>query len=280
MSATRMFAPQGAQVLKSKNITIATHQPTRHDAQELLSATLSHFRVRNEANRTWLSGPILTDRKTFFIKSTELSSFPSRARVTLNLKRTNGLYDWPIAELHNNIAINKLTEHTPTLIGHAIRTNCTGLVKDVVLIFEHLNDHIDGLQWIKENPTQISELIKSTMEFIISLNNKGIIHLDLWARNVMLPENEPTTLKLIDLENCMIGHTRFPSETLGFQFGFLFQHTLKNHISEDKYNLIVEEALPTEDWFQRSRFEKYYHYFKHTHASRKERKNIINRGYI
>lgn len=280
MPRTRMFAPQGAQILKSKNITIASHHPTLYNTKELLGATLHHFRAREEANKTWLSAPIYTNKKTFFIKSTELSSFPSRARVTLNLKRTNGLYDWPIAELHNNITINNLTEQTPTLIGHAIRTSCTGLAKDIVLIFEYLNNHIDGLQWIKENPNQIREFIKLTMEFIISLNNTGIIHLDLWARNVMLPENEPTAIKLIDLENCMIGHTRFPSETLGFQFGFLFHHTLKNHINEDEYDLIVEEKLPSGDGFQRPRFEKYYQYFKHVHASRKERQTIIKRGYI
>jgi hypothetical protein len=280
MSRAGALTPQGTQTLKSKNITITSYRTDEYTAHVLLRATLNHLKARLKANKTWLSAPTCSNGKTFFIKSTELSSLPSRTRVTFNLKRRNGLHDWPIAELLNNIKINSLTEQAPKLIGHAIRTGRSGLAKDTILIFEYLHDHIDGLLWVKNNPSKTANFITSTLNLITSLNNQGIIHLDLWARNVMLPEKAAAPLKLIDLENCIIGQTDFPSETLGFQFGFLYHHTLKNHITEKDYDFIVKRKISTEGWLDHSKFEKTYQHFKHSHAGRKDRQLIIKFGKI
>lgn len=272
------LAPSGRQTFRSKNLTITEHQPSTHKANELLGIVLAHLETREKTNRSWLSAPFCANGKTFFVKSTELSSLPSRVRATFNLKRQNGLYDWPIAELHNNIKINKIIDQTPALIGHAIRTGRTGLSKDVILIFECLDKHIDGLLWIKKNPHRINELVNSILELIISLNNQGIVHLDLWARNVMLPEDSISPIKIIDLENCAIGHTHYPSETLGFQFGFLFHHTLKNHISEKHYDAIIENKISTLSWLNLEKFSQKYQHFKHAHACRKKRQLIAQKG--
>ncbi|MDZ7888479.1 MAG: hypothetical protein U5M72_04150 [Pseudomonas sp.] len=278
MLSARSLAPSGSQTLKLKNLTITEHPPYTHKADELLEAVLAHLKEREKSNRSRLSAPICANGKTFFVKSTRLTSLPSRARATFNLKRQNGLYDWPIAELHNNIIINKITDQAPALIGHAIRTGRTGLSKDVVLIFECLDKHIDGLLWIKKNPSRINEFVDSMLELIILLNNQGIVHLDLWARNVMLPEDSISPIKLIDLENCPIGHTRYPSETLGFQFGFLFHHTLKKYIDEKNYDSIIENKISALNWLNLEKFSQKYEHFKHAHACRKKRQLITQKG--
>jgi hypothetical protein len=215
-----------------------------------------------------------------FVKTARIESLPSRLRISLGLKRRSGAYDWALAELHNNINASQRTNLIPRLIGYGFIKRNFGLVSEVFLAYENLANHVDGLAWTRKNPPKIELFIQASLNLIITLNRQGIHHLDLWVANIMLPTDDIHRMKVIDLENCFIGASAHHSETLGFQFGFLYQDALNQFITETHYDALVNSCIGNLNDIDRLRFQPFYQRFKHQGADRKDRHLIPLRGLL
>ncbi|MFL9814307.1 hypothetical protein D7241_13715 [Stutzerimonas sp. VN223-3] len=197
-----------------------------------------------------------------FIKTARIESLPSRIRVSLGLRRRSGIYDWPLAELHNNVNARLRTDLIPNLIGYGFKHRL-GLVDEVFLAYEHLEGHMHGLEWVRRHKEKVADLVRAALNLISNLNHQGIYHLDLWAANIMLRPDGLDGLKAIDLENCFIGTTPHHSETLGFQYGFLYQYALNEYITEEEFDALVANHLMEREYdIDQLRFLPFYDRFK------------------
>lgn len=219
-------------------------------------------------------------KKPLFIKTSAIDSIPSRIRTTLGLRRRSGLYDWPLEELSNHLEAQKRTDRVPRLLGYGLIQRRCGMVSEVFLGYEHLTDWMDGYQWLRINPSRACDFVEAGLALIAQLSREGIYHLDLWAGNIMLRDNDIQTLKAIDLENCFIGENSNISETLGFQFALLYQHQLQDFIEEREYDRLVDAQVRKMPEVQRSGFCVFYEHFKRCGAHRKERHLIPKLGAI
>lgn len=227
--------------------------------------------LRKRLGRQRLAQPCITsDGRKIFVKTSSIESYPSRLRISLGLKRRSGAYDWPLAELRNSVRANQKTDMIPKLIGFGLAKGKSGLTKEVFLTFENQEDHIDGFQWAEKHPEQIDQLIRASVDSIVRLNSFGIYHLDLWAGNIMFPVDSFHNPRVIDLENCFIGPTKFHEETLGYQLALFYQHSLGNLISEQYYDEIIRSHINTKK-FKREQFQSNYQKYKHKSANRKNR---------
>ncbi|MFZ3153822.1 hypothetical protein [Pseudomonas sp.] len=106
-----------------------------------------------------------------FVKTSRVDSLASRLRISLGLKRRSGAYDWVLAELHNNIEASQRTSLIPRLIGYGfIKRN--GLVNEAFLAYENLEDHVDGLSWVRKHPSKVDSFIQTSLNLITTLNRK------------------------------------------------------------------------------------------------------------
>lgn len=259
-------------------IRAVLNEELQHEVQPILTSLSKLIDKRKSLRKQRLYESIDNGHRPLFIKTTRLNSLASRLRVTTGLRRRSGTYDWPVAELNNHLTALQRVDLVPRINGYGFRRSRTGMVKEVFLIYENLCNHINGINWIKHNPQDIHAFIISALNLIVELNRHDIFHLDLWAANIMLTKNQLTSMKAIDLENCFIGKSAFHAETLGFQFAFLYQRTLKKYVSESDYDAIVEYKINDIGGIDRIKFNPFYNRFKHACADRKERVLIPTQG--
>lgn len=234
---------------------------------------------RRKTGEKRLACPLsLETASAIFIKSSTIDSIPARIRTTLGIKRRSGLYDWALEELNNHAEAQKRTTLVPKLLGYGLVRQRSGLVTEVFLNYENLANWLDGFNWLQQNPSQAQPFAEACLKLITELNQSSIYHLDLWAGNVMIQEGNLEYLKVIDLENCYIGENPCISETLGFQFAFLYQHQLHGFISESFYDQLVGNQLARLKDIELPRFQLFYAHFKHHGAGRKERHLIPKTG--
>src|SRR6218665_1457049 len=193
--------------------------------------------------RRSISGCLTGTSSRFFVKTVELESLPTRLRVTLGLQRRAGGYDWPIAELMNSVGAYRQGAPVPRLKGFGYLRRGRRLVRELFLISEVLDEHIDGKQWLGQPDMQIEPFLHAAFGLLGNLHAMQVCHLDLWAGNIMFNPARPSVMKAVDLENCYIGRPVYLAELLGFQFGFLYLRLIKEHIGEARYDQLVAEAL-------------------------------------
>jgi len=233
---------------------------------------------RRKRTRQRLWDWLQIDDSRYFIKTTRLDSAAARLRVSLGLRRRSGARDWPIAELRNSCKVNRITSAAPKLLGYSNVRNAIGLVGEVVLIHEDLTGHINGAQWVQRYQAELPRLIPRLIECILELNRLHIHHLDLWLGNFMLTDCPEPEVRVIDFENCFLQPTKYLPETLGYQFGILYEYELYKHVSETEYDRLTRAATASLTQIERQRFEGFYGYYKHHGAGRKERYLIPKQG--
>lgn len=267
--------------LRDRDITAYCHGDQTDALHTALGSIRDLIERRKEMGRHRLAKICSAGNNSdIFVKTARIKSLASRLRISLGLKRRSGAYDWALAELHNNIKASQRTNLIPRLIGYGFIKRNLGLVNEVFLAYENLDDHVDGLAWIRKNPSKIEIFIQASLSLITTLNWQGIYHLDLWAANFMLPTDNINGLKVIDLENCFIGIGAHHSETLGFQFGFLYQDTLNQFITEAHYDALVSVYIGSLGGVDQVRFQPFYQRFKHQSADRKDRHLIPRHGLL
>jgi len=269
-----------AQKLQNTNL-YATDTETGKSLKSLWPQIRELLSKRRKTGEKRLARPLTRETASaLFIKASTIDSIPARIRTTLGIRRRSGLYDWVLEELNNHAEAQKRTTLVPKLLGYGLVRQRSGLVTEVFLNYENLADWLDGFDWLQQNPSQANSFAEACLELITQLNQSGIYHLDLWAGNVMIHEGNLEDLKVIDLENCYIGDNPHSSETLGFQFAFLYQHQLHDFISESLYDQLVSTQLARLKGIEQSRFRLFYDHFKHHGADRKERHLIPKTGQL
>lgn len=227
-----------------------------------------------------ISAPLGNPQNAIFAKQEQLDSLRQRFRVHTGRLRRNGMYDWPVEELRNTAEAFKRGAPVAGLMGFGYGRSKVGLVDRLFLFTPLLGKHVNGLSWIEAYPREARQFARAAFELIRSLHAQGIAHMDLWAANVMMPTVEGDTVLAIDLENSFSIPTRFLSETLGFQFGFIYHRELYRYITEADYDALVSEALDGFANVDRQRFWQTYVVCKHEHVGRLERREIFLKGRI
>ncbi|POA17949.1 hypothetical protein C1886_19475 [Pseudomonas sp. FW300-N1A1] len=252
------------------------HTPSTSLSQALFGL-LNH---RRQSNIKRLSAAVTSAGASVFAKTQALDNIKSRIRVTLGKPKRSGDFDWPVEEFLNTVEANDRGANVAPLIGYGYKKSRLGLVEEFFIITHMLEGHTDGLQWLERNPTQIERLIKKSFALLRSLNESHITHMDFWAANLMLCESGDLPAKGIDLENCFHRKPHYPSETLGFQFGFFYHREIYRFVTEAQYDEWVEEALGQYENVNLENFKRFYQASKHTKIGRKERRRIFLEGVL
>lgn len=217
-------------------------------------------------------------RSRLFVKSVEIDSLPSRLRATLGLRRRDGGHIWPVAELLNSVEAFRRGAPVPRVVGFGYRRRGVRLVRELFLVSEMLDGHVNGLDWLQTPGADVEALLRQSFVLFRQLHEQEIFHLDLWLANIMLDPACPERLKVVDLENCHIGATPFLAEALGFQFGFFYFRFVHQHIDEERYDQLVDDALQAYGDIDRERFARIYQAIKHRPINRKKRRGLVLQG--
>ncbi|EJN32785.1 Lipopolysaccharide kinase (Kdo/WaaP) family [Pseudomonas sp. GM78] len=168
----------------------------------------------------------------------------------------------------------------PALMGYGFKKSRLGIIEEFFIITRLLDQHIDGLQWLERNPDEVDTLIKKSFAALGALHERRITHMDLWAANLMLDEQSSQPAKAIDLENCFHTPPQYPSETLGFQFGFLYHREIYRFITEARYDELAAKAIEAYKHLDPEKFKTFYQAGKHEKIGRKERRRIFLEGVL
>ena len=234
--------------------------------------------VEQKGSSKRISAPLDCSQSALFTKRQPLDSLKKKLRVAFGGRKRKDLNDWVVEELVNTAEAHKRGARVAPLIGFGYSRDRLGLMDDFIIITGLLSGHTDGWKWVNANPKQVETLIVSAFELLRSLHQQGISHMDLWAANVMLPDELPGPAQAIDLENCFCRPTAFLSETLGFQFGFFYFREIYRFITEARYDELVDAALAEYPDIDRERFKHCYQISKHEQVGRKGRRAVFLEG--
>ena len=263
--------------LKDMRSTIhLNHTPSSCMSQALFG--LINHRRHSKIRR--LSAAVTSAGASVFAKAQALDNIKSKIRVTLGKPKRTGEFDWPVEEFLNTVKANDRGADVAPLIGFGYKKSRLGLIEEFFIITHMLDGHIDGLQWLERDPTQIESLIRKSFALLHSLNGSHITHMDFWAANLMLSEDQDLPAKGIDLENCFHSKPEHPAATLGFQFGFFYFREIYRFITEAHYDALVEEALGQYPDLDREQFTHFYQASKHMKIGRKERRRVFTDGVL
>ncbi|UTL82477.1 lipopolysaccharide kinase InaA family protein [Pseudomonas putida] len=235
--------------------------------------------IEQSASAKRVSAPLACSRSMLFTKREKLDSLKKKLRMQRGRPKRNGMYDWSLEELINTREAARRGARVPKLVGYGYSRSRLGLMQDFFLITELLSGHEDGLAKVRKKPEAVHRVIAAAFELLHALHCQGVTHMDLWAANVMLPEEGQA--QAIDLENSFSGPTAYASETLGFQFGFFYYREIYRYITEADYDAAVECALA--EYFpdvQRAAFNRVYALAKHEEIGRLERREIFTSGVL
>ncbi|WP_237881538.1 lipopolysaccharide kinase InaA family protein [Pseudomonas sp. PGPR40] len=213
-----------------------------------------------------------------FMKVQRVATLPKKLRIALGRPKRSGRFDWPVEELLNTIIAAERGVETARIVGFGVVKARFGIIQEFVLLTEFLEGHLNGLQWLQKHPERVVEFIKGCMNLIVDMRKRGLIHLDLWVANVMVPEKPWSTLRVIDMENVFTRPSDFASETLGFQLGFLYQKEMKHFIDEALYDGLVADFLRECVEIDSAAFARIYTASKHNKFSHKKRRKIFLEG--
>ncbi|MEA5669830.1 lipopolysaccharide kinase InaA family protein [Pseudomonas sp. MH2] len=226
-----------------------------------------------------VSKPLECLHSRLFVKRERLDSLRKKWRIQRGVRKRNGLFDWSLEELINTREANLRGARVPKLKGYGYSHSALGLPEHFYLLIEHLEDHIDGYNWVMQQPQRVNELIETAFELLHSLHGRGVSHMDLWAGNLMLPVKGNQPAQAVDLENCFVTPTNHFTEVLAFQIGFFYYRQVYRFITETEYDALVEDALKR--YFtnvQRDLFDRIYAIAKHQDVGRLERRDIFHSG--
>ncbi|CAM4017460.1 hypothetical protein CCOS865_01709 [Pseudomonas reidholzensis] len=228
-----------------------------------------------------ISAPLDCNRSRLFTKREQLDTFRKQWRVQRGTARRDGLYDWAIEEMINTREAHRRGARVPELLGFGFTRSKIGLIQDLFVITRLFEHHTDALTVLRKDPSNVHRVFLAATELMFSLHSQGITHMDLWAGNVMLCDTQATPPVAIDLENSFFVPTAYTSETLGFQFGFLYLREIYRYITEAEYDRWVDQALaqfaPDVD---KAAFNRIYTFAKHEHIGRLDRREIFLKGHV
>jgi hypothetical protein len=257
------------------NTTLHLSEQPSVEARQALEKLIEKRRSRK---LTRASAPLAAGTTSLFAKVQPLDTFKAKVRVTLGKPQRNGRFDWPLEELKNTLEAQRRGVRMPPLQGFGYTRDRLGLTQEYFIITRLLDDHIDGVRWLKRNPDKVESFILDAFDLLSSLARKNITHMDFWIGNIMIPETSHKPLKAIDFENCFAGQTAHLSETLGFQLGFFYRRDIYKLITEADYDRLVYEYVGQFPGISRKKFDDVYFASKHEYVGRKQRREVFLNG--
>jgi hypothetical protein len=257
------------------NTTLHLNEQPSGEARQALEKLITK---RNAQKLTRASAPLAAGKTPLFAKVQPLDTFKAKVRVTLGKPQRNGRFDWPLEELANTFEAQRRGVRMPSLQGFGYSKDRLGLTQEYFILTRLLDDHIDGVQWLKRNPDKVKDFILDAFELLDSLSRKNITHMDFWAGNIMIPETSRKPLQAIDFENCFASKTAHMSETLGFQLGFFYRRDIYKLITEADYDRLVDDYIRGLPGISRQKFDEVYHASKHEYVGRKQRREVFLSG--
>lgn len=214
---------------QSKGLTIRTTEALE---PQLLAEEI-HSKIASRAAHSTLTTP----QGNLFCKQRRIGGIKKRIKYTFSesIKSTR-----QYMEICNNLEAEGST-HTPRLRAIAIQKE-HGLTRSIVIATDLLENHENLEEHLFLNPEKSEKLTRKSLILMKSMNSEQVHHLDLRIGNIML-SSKTGKLSAIDLEYCYTKKPRNPNEILGFQLGFMYSHTLRKFISEEKYLSIVREVF-------------------------------------
>ena len=209
--------------LKNKNYRKYSLAPkVSFFAQEKLSPdeASSHFDLAKSgllSDKKVLGQYQLSD-KSFFSKSLPLSHRNNRLRATFFLKR-RGTYDWPIAEIYNNLSLND-TKFVPEMLAYGYRRNNLGFITKALLITEWIPNTCSLTEFLKNNPEKQEFILNQVFDAFEYFRSKSFLHLDLWANNILVDLTHEKVW-IIDLEMGLCTSHVSKEEYLGYSLAYL-----------------------------------------------------------
>ena len=226
-----------------------------------------------------ISAPLQGMESDLFAKFQPLDSFKPKLRVTLGRAKRDGAFDWPVEEVINTHSAQKRGAPVANLLGFGYRKSAIGLIQEFFIFTEMLDGHLNGLEWLEQS-RDIRSLIALSFDLLHALHDKGIVHMDFWANNVMINPDAIRPAKAIDLENCFLTPTHYLAEVLAFQFGFFYRRGIFRFMIEREYDHLVMEELSKYGEIDLSRFDGIYGPSKHESISRRARREIFHKGTV
>lgn len=264
--------------LKHRRTTLHFQTPLAEHTRTALERLVERARVPG-AKR--ISAPLDCERSQLFAKREQLDSLKKKWRVQRGAARSDGTYDWAVEEIINTYKAHQRGAPVPELVGFGYTRSRLGLVQDLFVITRLLQGYSDGLSVLQQDPSSVYRVLDASTELMFSLHKQGITHMDLWAGNVMLCDSQAGAPVAIDLENSFFVPSAFASETLGFQFAFLYLREIYRYITEAKYDAWVDIALNNfAPEIDKAAFRRVYEYAKHEHIGRLDRREIFLRGQV
>ncbi|WP_409201463.1 hypothetical protein [Pseudomonas fluorescens] len=257
------------------NTTLHLREQPSAEAQQALEQ-LIHKRRAHKLTRA--SAPLASGDTPLFAKVQPLNTLKAKVRVTFGKPQRNGRFDWPLEELINTLEAQRRGVQMPPLQGFGYTKDRLGLTQEYFIITRLLDDHIDGVQWLRRNPDSVETFVLDAFELLSSLSRKNITHMDFWAGNIMIPQTPQTSLKAIDFENCFAGQTNHQSETLGFQLGYFYRRDIYKLITESAYDRLVDDYIRQIPGISKEKFNEVYLASKHKDVGRKQRREVFLNG--
>lgn len=264
------------------NVKLGCGRTTLH-FREAPSATLLNGLgewLRQPPKARTSSAPLLRKGLALFTKRTVVHTLSKRLRITRGASKGNGMLDWPIEEVCNTAVANHRGARMPKLVGYGYTRSRLGLVEELFLFTAMLQGHSNGLEWLERNPGRAQVLVRKAFAVLKALHGKGISHMDFWAGNVMVPDDETQPASAVDLENGFTTPPPHLPELLAFQFGFFYHRFVYRYMLEADYDHLVAEALPAYGEVPPGRFDALYAKAKHEPIGRVTRRRIFLEGRV
>ncbi|WP_226455333.1 hypothetical protein [Pseudomonas sp. AF03-9] len=226
-----------------------------------------------------ISAPLQGMESDLFAKFQPLDSLKPKLRVTLGRAKRDGAFDWPVEEVINTYGAQKRGAPVANLLGFGYRKSAIGLIQEFFIFTEMLDDHLNGLEWLNQS-RDIRSLITRSFDLLRALHEKGIVHMDFWANNVMINFDDARPAKAIDLENCFLTPADYLAEVLAFQFGFYYRREVFRFVIEQEYDQLVMDELSKYGDIDRRRFDSIYAASKYENISRRARREIFHKGTV
>lgn len=276
---------QSLRVIKStfhlrRQVAKATLNFSEPPSPATLQAIGEVIEARSRQRSSRVSQLVGCETCKLFLKIQRIETLPKKLRVMLGRRKRSGRFDWPLEELLNTFVAAELGINGVKVIGFGMVKPKFGIVRDFVLLTEFLEQHLNGLQWLERHPENAVEFVQRCMDLIVSMNDRGFTHLDLWIANIMVPGDRDQPLRVIDMENAFTRQPAFTAETLGLQLGFLYRKDLHRFIDEALFDNIVNEFMRDRAAVDGEAFERMYAISKHRKLSHRKRRKVFLKGIL
>lgn len=217
----------------------------------------------------------------FLIKTHLHESFGDRIKASW---RNSGGHEkrktWLRREFESTKTANRLAVPSSQMLGYGCRIS-KGFVIQELLVSSGSPDAtplIETLREQTENQKEIAKILQRTFNLISRMLKAGYVHLDMHSDNILLSGTGPGKDIIIDHEFASLFPENKLVEVAAFVFGYLYRCQVREHISFERYTVLVKQALSTLVENQQqlcSDFDSWLYFAAYTRVPKKERAKYL-----